>query len=252
MGDADGMVVLPVLSGPAKYLKFSLDLVRRREAYFWGKYDRHILEQITSIVKPGWCIWDCGTYLGYYTRFFARAVRPEGAVVAIEPDPRNLKRTLHNCKLNGLSNIFPANLAIGLPLGEVEFLLSDDSNSHLPGYYVGSAEAQRQWHQRDQSLPRVLVRSVSFDSACYVEGLPRPDLIKIDIEGAEKDALLHAARLFREVRPILVLELHNPEADAVAWRFANEFGYHMDSMKTGIRVRSRREAEGTLLCVPKP
>ncbi len=40
IGDEEGMVTLPVISGPAKGLSLRLDLVKRKEAYVWGKYDR--------------------------------------------------------------------------------------------------------------------------------------------------------------------------------------------------------------------
>ena len=87
-GDHDGMVTLPILFGPARGLKIRADLAKRKDVYFLGKYDRHVLSVIMPLIRPGWTIWDCGTYIGFYTQFFARRVGPAGRVMAIELDYR--------------------------------------------------------------------------------------------------------------------------------------------------------------------
>jgi FkbM family methyltransferase len=251
LGDDEHMVTLPVISGPAKGLRLRTDLVRRKDAYFWGKYDRHILNQLKSVVQPGWCVWDCGTYLGFYTCFFARAVGPAGQVVAIEPDPRNLARTMENVLLNRLTNVQAVNLAIGAPVGEVDFLLSDDTNSHLPNCYPGELAAAARWREKDSSLTRAKVKCVSLDQASFDQSLPRPHLIKLDIEGAELVALTHLTRITSEVRPIIVLELHNPECDAAAWEFAQRTGYTLYSLDAHRAITSLDEVRGTLVCNPR-
>ena len=46
-GDREGFVKLPVVQGPAKGLVFRVDLVRRMEAYWHGRYDQDILETLS-------------------------------------------------------------------------------------------------------------------------------------------------------------------------------------------------------------
>src|SRR5437899_1241109 len=85
LGDSEGLVTLATRSGPAKGLRFRLDLERRLEyAYWFGKYDIEILEVLERICKPGSVVWDCGVYLGYYTCTLARMVGPSGKVVSFE------------------------------------------------------------------------------------------------------------------------------------------------------------------------
>ena len=65
---------------------------------------------------------------------------------------------------------------------------------------------------------------VSLDELAYGEGFA-PGLVKIDIEGAELDALRGATRLLREGRPALVVEVHSPTLEDDCRVFVCESGY---------------------------
>jgi FkbM family methyltransferase len=251
VGDQAKMVTLPILSGPGKGLKIRADLIDRKDAYFLGKYDRYILDQVMPFVQRGSTIWDCGTYIGFYTLVFARSVGSAGRVVAIEPDLRNLERTQENAALNRLTNIIFVNAAIGAPVGEVDFIVDDGTNSHLPGTYAGGLEMEGIWNARDNQKPRSRVECISLDQALLDKELPKPDLIKLDIEGAEKDALQHAVCIFEQVRPLLLLELHNPECDRAAWDFSRRFRYELTCLDTGEVFTKPEEVHGTVLCRPR-
>ena len=247
-GDPGGFVVMPILAGPAKGLRLKLDLVKRREALFWGNYERQILDRLDKIVKPGWTVWDCGTHIGYYSCYFARAVGSNGHVVVVEPDIRNLNRTKENIERNNMKNFTVQNTAVGRPGGMIEFCISDNSNSHIPGLYVGGPSQKAEWASKEASLQKVMVDCAGLDELYFERGLPKPDLIKLDIEGAEIEALQHVDRLVREVRPLIVLELHNPECDAAAWKFAVKTGCTLQSLDSGQMVTQAKDVNGTLLC----
>ena len=249
MGDENGCVLLPVLRGPARGLRFRLDLQTSIEsAYFFGSYELPILRQIARICQKGWTVWDCGAYLGFYTASFARLVGPEGHVVAFEPDPWNMGRTRENIALNGFGNVQFVQAAIGAPVSEVDFILSDNTNSHIPGTYVGATPEE--YAEIEQCNARVRVPCLSLDQAYLDEAIPHPHLLKLDIEGAEREALQHAERLIHEVSPLIVLELHNPECDAVAWQFAQTMGYSLRSLTDGRVLQASEDVCGTVLCSP--
>jgi FkbM family methyltransferase len=247
--DDDGQVALVTRRGPAKGLRFHVDLIRRQEYGYWlGTYDRPILQSIARLCRPGWTAWDCGTYLGYYTCFLARLVGPEGRVAAFEPDPINLARTERNVTLNGFRNVSFHHVAVGPPTGTIELRMGEHTNSHIPGVYVG---ASRDAYALIESVSRTItVPATSLDDAWSSGRAPRPNLIKLDIEGAELIALEHADRLCREVRPIVVLELHNPECDLAAWRWAATYDYRLQSLVTGRMLTRQEDVGGTLLCTP--
>jgi len=250
LGDAEGYVTLATLRGPARGLCFRLDLQGQVESGYWlGYYDLHVLQALTRICRPGWTIWDCGIHLGYYTASFARLVGPMGKVVAIEPDPNNLRRAQANTRLNRLHNVTFAPVAIGGPCGEVDFVVSANTNSHLPGMYVGASAAE--YRAREQAKTLIRVRCISLDEAYTTEGLAAPDLVKLDIEGAEAEGLQHVAALAEDRRPLIILELHNPECDAAAWQFAQRYTYSLQSLNTGQLISRAEDVGGTLLCAPQ-
>lgn len=249
-GDRDGYVQVPVLRGPARGLRFRLHLEGGfvESAYFLGKYDLQILNRLAAIVEPGWTVWDCGTYLGFYTAFFARLVGSCGRVVGFEPDERNLRRTEEHMSLNGLTNVTLVNAAIGAPIGQTEFVRDVATNSHIPGCYIGvTREGYLRGH--DQSVT-VQVKCISLDQAYMETSIPSPDLIKLDIEGAESVALKYLQTLVADAHPLIVLELHNPECDEAAWEFALSTGYTLMDLQTGQSVERRADVHGTVLCTP--
>lgn len=231
-------------------MRFRFDLSTRQEVGpLLGTHEKKEVCLAAKLCRPGWVVWDCGIYMGYYTALFARLVGPQGRVVAFEADPRNLARAKEHIALNGFPNVQFIHAAIGAPVGQTEFILSDNTNSHLPGAYVG---ATREEYARDVERVdgRIRVRCLSLDEAYQEEALPPPDLIKIDIDGAEKEALPHAYTLAENRRPLILLELHNPECDAAAWEFAQKTGYLLQSVDTGDMLKTREEIHGTLLCLP--
>ncbi len=248
-GDAEGFVTLPVLAGPARGLVFRFDLRMRQESsYVLGKYDGPILSRLARICRPEWTVWDCGTYLGYYTVLFARWVGANGKVVAIEPDPENLRRTRANVALNGFKNVQFAQAAVGGSETEIDFIVSGNTNSHIPGTYVGASDIAYQVIERHVETLRV--PCLSLDNAIDRYQLPPPHLIKLDIEGAEKIALGHARDLVARFKPFILLELHNPECDKAAWEFARATDYTLVSLLNGQPITQAERVGGTILCLP--
>jgi FkbM family methyltransferase len=243
-GDGEGMVSLPTLSGPARGMRFRLDLRSFIEPLYWiGNYEERQVRTLTNLCQPHWTIWDCGTYLGYYTALFAKRSH---TVIAFEPDPTNAQRTRNNLALNGLQNATVVNAAIGAPLGEVEFVISRNTNSHIAGAFIGADQVDYSARERRDDIIRV--RSISLDQA--LDHFPTPNLVKIDIEGAEKTALQHVERLCTDIRPLIGLELHNPECDNAAWEFGQRYRYRLTSLETGNDLMSKGQVRGPVLCTP--
>ena len=248
MADQEGLVQLKVRKGAAKGLQLKLDLVHRGESAYWlGKYDDRILGYLADVVQPGWNCWDCGVYIGLYSCFLGRQVGPTGKVHGFEPDVSNLKRARENARINGLDHVEFHNYAIA-ENGESDFVLSNNTNSHLSDAWLGSTRAEYATIERKDEL--IKIKCLALDEIGAQLSLPDPDLIKLDIEGAEKIALLHMDRLVTERRPKILLELHNPECDETAWQFAQRYDYKLFSLDYFKPVTSRADTRGTLFCDP--
>ena len=77
------------------------------------------------------------------------------------------------------------------------------SGSHLAG--VAPPESSASY----ETFQRVVVTTVTADTLCERGQAPDPDVIKIDVEGAEQLVLEGATRTLRRARPLLFIEIHN-------------------------------------------
>lgn len=151
------------------------------------------------IIKSGMYVFDIGANVGYYSILFSKLVGPEGKVYAFEPAPHIFRLLKHN--LRKFHNCVIENKAVSDTMGYVNFFFSKHTTgSH--GFYV----------PKDFILNNCIVETVSLAHYIYFNHVPRCDLIKIDVEGAEplviegiSDLIKHSKRL------IVILEL-NPSA----------------------------------------
>jgi len=247
--DNDGLVPIRVLSGPGRGLRLRLNLLSGLETgYLYGTYEREVVSRLPDFVRPGMAVWDCGCYLGYYTAIFSRLVGPSGKVAAVEPDPANMKRIRLHAAINGLDNIVFVPTALGT--GErVNFVVSGNTNSHISGSWIGATESG--YADREVFKSAVDMKSESLDSLLELPNVPKPDVVKIDIEGFEHIAIKHAKKLMTEVRPTIVLELHNPLCDEAAWEFSQKWNCRIRSIATGEELTRRTDVHGTVLLTPR-
>ena len=161
-----------------------------------GGYEPHLAARLSRALTPGATFVDVGASVGFFTLLAARLVGPTGRVFAVEPSPRNCKLLSLSLLENGMTNVvtFPT------AASDVEELLLYDavgSNgfvSPMPTDLEGA---------RAMGL-RTIVRSIVLDRA--LGDLPRLDVLKIDVEGAEHRALSGARGLLETHRPLVFSE----------------------------------------------
>merc|ERR1711865_552646 len=76
--------------------------------------------EMQSILRPGDTVIDVGANLGSYTIPFAERVGRQGKVLAFEPFRWLYQLTTANVALNGLSNVWTYNLALGEQMASFE------------------------------------------------------------------------------------------------------------------------------------
>ena len=169
--------------------------MKRRGGLGWMPRSTQTKEEMFWHRLPlaGLVVYDVGAFHGILTLFFASRC---AQVIAYEPNEVNHARLIENVALNRLMNVAVRKLAVG---GQARSgtLIYDPS---MPG--GGSVDANAAGTVSQQ----VKITTLDHDFAAY--SLPAPDLIKIDIEGWELEALQGARATLAAHHPALFLEMH--------------------------------------------
>jgi FkbM family methyltransferase len=147
-------------------------------------------------VSPGETVVDAGACLGEFALYAAALAGPAGRVIVFEPDPVNLKGMREAFALNPAYAGTITVLEEGLwkDPGHVEFNTGLGAASGIAGVGHGGAPVAAQ-----AAATRLPVRSL--DSLAASHGLSRLDFVKMDIEGAEIEAVEGADDVIRRFRP---------------------------------------------------
>lgn len=158
-----------------------------------GAYEPEVEAVFRRLLRPGMGVVDIGANIGVFALLSASLVGPEGHVLAIEPNPANARMLEASRRLNGFAHLVTAQVAAGRETGLL-VLNTTHSNgtTSSPGQDPSSLLGA-------QTVPCLAV-DVLVDPA------RRVDLIKVDVEGAEYNALLGAAGVIGRDRPAIVSE----------------------------------------------
>jgi FkbM family methyltransferase len=141
---------------------------------------------------------DAGANLGLTCLAIAAAWPDHAAIHAFEPDRRTASLLAANMAANGLERVRVHAVALGATEGEASFrrMEGNPATSHLlpPGSRSGA---------RAGELRQVPVRTLDA-----MLDLPRLDLLKIDVEGAEALVLAGGAATLARHRPLVVAEFN--------------------------------------------
>lgn len=185
-------------------LKLRLDLSTYPDCNMaLGLYETETIRLLGRLLKPGGHFVDCGANIGYFTLHAARIVGQTGRVDAFEPSPVNRARLEEHLRINAVTNVRVHALAAGnqsksitfyQPTGELNHGQASTFASLVPGGESVTVESAR----LDEVVDRV------------------PDLIKVDVEGAELTALQGAEKFLRAQRPPALIIEHNHESSLAA------------------------------------
>ena len=189
------------LSVKTQYGTFSVDPISNLgyEITNTGEYEPAMRKILQSYLKEGSVFVDLGANEGYFTVIGAQLCGNVGRVLAIEPQERLLNVINQNLKVNSVENVTVANVAITDHSGEETLHLASDLNTGSSGLHRAT-----KYRVRTQQ-----VASVTLEALLNERGILNVDLLKVDIEGFEYEALLGSVDLFRKQRiKALALELH--------------------------------------------
>jgi FkbM family methyltransferase len=190
--------------------------------YLTGDAEPEVQEALAELIEPGQTVYDVGANIGFFTILCARLVGPQGKVYAFEPIPENLVTLRHNIALNKLTNVVIVEQALSASTGTAEMFVSPWSAFH--SLNVDGA-SKRENHGPDGG--QITVATVTLDEFVQGDGVLAPDLIKLDVEGAELLVVAGMRETLRTVQPLLLVEIHDTN---------REYGEFVDSIDYRVRV----------------
>jgi FkbM family methyltransferase len=178
-----------------------------------------------------------GANVGVFSMFFSRQVGPQGRVVAFEPNPRNFITLERNLALNHIHNVLALRLALGAARSQrAAYALAGRAGTTT--FAAGAPGDDARY------VPVGTLAIAPLDEVVAERALPLPQWVKIDVEGAELEVLDGGARVLRQARPKLFLELHGegPQHKANHARqlldWLQNLGYQAVHVETGAAIRS--------------
>ncbi|MGB7160517.1 MAG: FkbM family methyltransferase, partial [Tepidisphaeraceae bacterium] len=144
-----------------------------------GTYEEFEIGVFESFLAPGMNVFDVGANIGLYSAMAARRIGSAATVVAVEPGPDNCDFIRKTIALNGYTNVRVFQKAVGDRTGEAMlYLCSNNKADHR--IYARGALGER------KTVPVAIVR---LDDLIAEHALPLPDVMKVDIQGAEQLAI---------------------------------------------------------------
>jgi FkbM family methyltransferase len=189
----------------------------------WYDHDWPPLQELTqleaSCLRPGARVFDLGAHQGVVAMILARVVGDQGTVVAVEAERHNYCVAQRNIKLNKITNAKVIHAAVAATEGSVHF--SDGLNGRV--------------------LSRGLVGS-SAVTAVTIDGLAarygHPDVVFIDVEGYEEEALRGAAHCLATGVTDFFIEIHT--------------GHGLEDAGGSVRAVLGRFPQATFRCLVSP
>jgi FkbM family methyltransferase len=181
-------VAVPNIAHPVRLRLRTTDVALCQEILLRGQYEWEFSRSPRVIV-------DAGANIGLAAVFYANKF-PASRIVAIEPEPSNYEALKKNAAP------YPGIVTVHAALWrDNEPCILDPGTGHTTFRTRGTEEST-------VTESRQVVRGVTLDSLMKELGISYVDLLKVDIEGSEKEVFEHSQSWIGEVG-VLAIELHD-------------------------------------------
>jgi FkbM family methyltransferase len=144
---------------------------------------------------PGATVLDIGANYGTFALSLAKAVGPEGRVIAVEPTPDTASCLRESIAANEAEHLELLEIALSDQEGILHLRLEDDS------------ELNALTETASEDGTTVEVQSLTLDKVMEPRGWPKLDLVKLDAEGAEVRILAGSEETLRRSSPLILFEI---------------------------------------------
>lgn len=196
-----------------------------------GHVDPSLLSLAREFVTVGNTVWDIGANIGLFTFAAAHCAGNTGQLVAVEADivlAQLLERSARiQPKHVAPVEVIPAAVAVNLGIRKLIISQRARATNHLADY---SGSTQTGGTRYVQSVAAI---TLDFMSQFY----PLPNVLKIDVEGAELEVLEGGISLLQRSHPILICEVMNHSTSLQVGNLLKGLGYRMFNGDLAANVR---------------
>jgi FkbM family methyltransferase len=203
----------PIESGPlvGRSLYMNPEAQSYQTTMLQGTFDQFLFDYIDRTNWSGKVIYDIGAHIGYHTLNFAHRVGVEGRVFSFEPHPLHLERIKVNLSRNAdlAARVTLVPVAVGNNAGRLALFCTESvegggsSASFIEG---ASTPFPRSNYSQYHAIE---VETARLDDLVSAGRCLPPDLVKIDVEGAESLVIETALATLRKYKPIILMEVHS-------------------------------------------
>lgn len=172
-----------------------------------NKIDPDLMRGVQLLVRRGDVVWDIGANVGLFGMAAATRAGSDGKVICFEPDTTLIALLRRNAALfRSAAEITIISAAVAGSTGIRQFNVSARARAEnaLAGYGNADGGPIRESYA---------VVTLSIDDC--LSWLPVPNVVKIDIEGAEVEILSRKSRLLRQIRPLIFCEINEPNREVI-------------------------------------
>jgi len=189
-------------------------------------WEPSVLLALRDLCRPGMVVFDVGANFGGITSAMSRLVGPRGTVCSFEASPRIIGHLQSNVVAQGYRNVTVYHRAV-----------FSGSNQFLKVYEGGHLNDSIYENQSPTKVGH-LVKTLALDDFCKASNL-MPDLVKMDIEGAEFDALQGFLGVLQARHPTVILEQQN--SDTRCFEALEKLGYLFLDLSSYQKITSAQD-----------
>lgn len=200
------------------YLHNQQDLHRETDLFWRGVftgYESLSLRIWAHVCSKGEAVLDVGANSGIFT-MLARSVHSDLTVVAFEPIPYNLNILKANARINNY-RIDLVEKAISNQSGACQMFVKPDTVN-----YMTSVNLNR---EQESETEEMTIPTISIDEYAATAGINRIDIIKLDVEGHEPQALQGALTIIERDLPSMLVEVLSDEDGKQIQELLSDFPY---------------------------
>jgi FkbM family methyltransferase len=162
-------------------------------ALTFGVYEKPETDFLRSVFRPGMTFLDVGANLGYYTALAIVHIGKDGKIIALEPDAENFSFLQRTVRANHAENVVCIQKAAADREGECTLYVSSENRG------------DNRLYRNDLCDDSYNVEVSTVDSLLRECGVSGVDLMKIDVQGFERQVFLGMKETIRRSANLIML-----------------------------------------------